>query len=103
MGISKKADMTEDKREDPQKDELASATLPMTRKRKRDATAASSKAEKPAMDLMAEEEAEITKPSPTKKKAVPKKAKDNEKRLRRFRDHAPGSYLEKLHRATTQR
>ena len=103
MGISKRADTTEEKREDLQKDELASASLPMTRKRKRDATAASSKAEKPIMDLMAEEEAELAKPSPRKKKATPKKAKDNEKRLRRFRDHAPASYLEKLHRATTQR
>ena len=103
MGISKKADMTKENRGDPQKDELASTSLPMTRKRKRDATEASSKAEKPVMDLMAEEEAEIAKSSPTKKKAIPKMAKDKEKRLRRFRDHAPASYLEKLHRATTQR
>ena len=95
--------MTKEKRGDQQKDELASASLPMTRKRKRDATAASSKAENPVMDLMAEEETKTAKPSPTKKKAIPKKAKDNEKRLRRFRDHAPASYLEKLHRATTQR
>lgn len=102
--------MTEEKREDPKKDQLVSASGPMTRKRKRDATAAPSKAEKPVIDLMAEDEAlmaedeaEMAKPSPTKKKASPQKAKDNERRLRRFRDHAPASYLEKLHRATTQR
>ena len=103
MGISKKVVKNEEKREDPEKDELASASGPTTRKRKRDATAAPSKAEKPVGDLMAEEEAESAKPSPTKKKATPQKAKDKEKRLRRFRDHAPASYLEKLHRATTQR
>ena len=103
MGVSKKADTIEEKREDPEKDELASASVPMTRKRKRNATAAPSKAEKPVMGPMAEEEAETAKPSPTKKKAASQKAKDEEKRLRRFRDHAPASYLEKLHRATTQR
>ena len=103
MGISKRVGMTEEKREDPKKDELVSASGPMTRKRKRDATAAPSKAEKPVIDLMAEENAEMVKPSATKKEATPRKAKDNEKRLRRFRDHAPASYLEKLHRATTQR
>ncbi len=103
MGISKKKDTIEEKREDPEKEGLASASLPRTRKRKRNATAAPSKAAKSVTDLMAEEEAESVKPSPTKKKATPHKAKDNEKRLRRFRDHAPASYLEKLHRATTQR
>ena len=103
MGISKKKDTIEEKREDPEKEESASASVPTTRKRKRNATAAPSKAEMPAMDLMAEEEAELVKPSPTKKKATPHEAKDKEKRLRRFRDHAPASYLEKLHRATTQR
>ena len=104
MGIPKKVDTIEEKREDPEKDELATTSGPTTRKRKRNATAAPSKAEKPVMDLMAEEEAESAKPSPTKKKKVPPaEVKDNEKRLRRFRDHAPGSYMEKLHRATTQR
>ena len=106
MGISKKEDASEQKIEDPDKDELASASGPMTRKRKRDATATPSKAQQPVVDLMAEEEAEIAKPSEKKaspKKASPKKAKDDEKRLKRFRDHAPGLYLEKLHRATTQR
>ena len=103
MGISKRTDVNEEKRKDPEEDELASASVPTTRKRKRNATAAPSKTEKPAMDLMAEEEAELAKPSSTKKKATPQKAKDNEKRLRRFRQHAPASYLEKLHRATTQR
>ena len=103
MGISKKLDTSEQKREDSEKDELTSASEPTTRKRKRDATAAPSKAEKPVIDLTEEEEAESAKPSPKKKKASPQKAKDTEKRLKRFRDHAPGSYLEKLHRATTQR
>ena len=103
MGISKKVDASEQKREDPEKDGLASASGPMTRKRKRDATATPSKAKKPVVDLMAEEETEMAQPSPKKKKASPQKAKVEEKRLKRFRDHAPGSYLEKLHRATTQR
>ena len=103
MGISKKADASEQKREDPEKDELTSASGPMTRKRKRDATATPSKAQKPVVDSMAEEEAKMANPSPKKKKASLQKAKDDEKRLRRFRDHAPGSYLERLHRATTQR
>ena len=37
------------------------------------------------------------------KKRSPKKSKEEEKRLRRYRSHAPSSYLEKLSRATTQR
>ena len=110
MGISKKTGMAEEKREDPKKDELVSTSGPMTRKRKRDTTAAPSKVEKPVTEVMVEEEAEPAKASPTKKAETsptkmktPRKAKDEEKRLRRFRDHAPASYLEKLHRATTQR
>lgn len=110
--------MTEEGREDPKKDELVSASGPMTRKRKRDATAAPRKVEKPVTEVMVKEEAEPAKASSTKKakaplmkkaetsptkKTTPRKAKDEEKRLRRFRDHAPASYLEKLHRATTQR
>ena len=115
MGISKKLGKAGGKREDPKKDELVSTSRPITRKRKRDATAAPSNVEKPVTEVMVEEEAEpvnasptkMAKTSPTKKaETAPtkkRKAKDEEKRLRRFRDHAPASYLEKLHRATTQR
>ena len=103
MGISQKVNASEQNIEGLEKDELASASGPMTRKRKRDATATPSKAQQPVVDLMAEEETEMAKPSPKKKKAGPQKAKIEAKRLKRFRDHAPGSYLEKLHRATTQR
>ena len=110
MGISKRIGMTEEEREDPKKDELVPVSGPMTRKRKRDATAAPSKVEQPVTEVMVEEEEEPAKAPSTKKaetsptkKTTPQKAKDKEKRLRRFRDHAPASYLEKLHRATTQR
>lgn len=41
--------------------------------------------------------------SPSKKKKATTKKPDEEKRLKRFRSKAPSSYLEKLHRATTQR
>ncbi len=41
--------------------------------------------------------------SPRKKRRASPKKEDEEKRLRRFRAKAPDSYLEKLHRATTQR
>lgn len=110
--------MAEEQSKDLKKDELVSTSGPMTRKRKRDATAAPSKVEKAVMEVMVEKEAELANASPTKKasvsptnkveisptkKSTPRKAKDEEKRLRRFRDHAPASYLEKLHRATTQR
>ena len=115
MGISEKEGTAEGKGEHQKKDESVSTSGPMTRKRKRDATAAPSKEENSVTEGVVEEETEPAKASPTKmaKTSLTKKAetaptkkrnaKDEEKRLRRFRDHAPASYLEKLHRATTQR
>lgn len=75
-----------------------------TGKRKRTGTATPSKAKGKAVDPTFRDEADLeVLSSKTKKRASPKKAKDKEKRLRRFRQHAPASYLEKLQRATTQR
>ena len=71
-----------------------------SKKRKRAATMTPSKAKDNANDAQDQELA-----SPSKKKtkpATPKKAKE-EKRLKRFRQHAPSTHIEKLHRATTQR
>ena len=71
---------------------------------KKKARAPSSKGREQAIYAAADEEAEVqSPPSKGKKRASPRKAKDEEKRLRRFRQHAPSAYLEKLHRATTQR
>jgi hypothetical protein len=74
------------------------------KKRKRTATATPAKGKGKLVDHTFGDEAEVQSPSSKKKnRASPKKHKDEEKRLRRFRQHAPGSYLEKLQRATTQR
>ncbi|MCJ1279736.1 hypothetical protein MMC21_007560 [Puttea exsequens] len=77
---------------------------PPTKKRKGNVTTKSTTPKKQVIDLTAADDVS-TQASPSKKgkKATSKKAKDEEKRLRRFRDNAPSSYLEKLHRATTQR
>lgn len=66
--------------------------------------AATPKRKGPVMDPTQEDDTQVHSP-PTKKKkgASSRKAKDEEKRLRRFRPHAPSSYLERLNRATTQR
>ena len=70
-------------------------------KRKRNAT---TKDPAPASALADEAEVDTGYLSPSKpKKRSSGKVKDEEKRLRRYRSHAPGSYLEKLERATTQR
>ena len=75
---------------------------PSNKKRKRTATSTPSKV---LVDLTSDHDAgDLMSPSKKKKKnATPKKGKDEEKRLRRFRSHAPSTYSEKLHRATTQR
>ncbi len=57
---------------------------------------------KAVVDHVNDDEAQAVS-SPPKKKRVNLQKKDEEKRLRRFRQKAPGSYLDKLHRATTQR
>lgn len=57
---------------------------------------------KALVDLTNDDDAQASSSPSKKKKATPRK-KDEEKRLRRFRQKAPGSFLEKLHRATTQR
>ncbi|KAL9102586.1 MAG: hypothetical protein Q9163_002266 [Psora crenata] len=76
--------------EDPKQESL-------TRKRKRTTTCTPSKLRTPTAHLGCS--------TPGKKKKILSsgKVKPKEKRLKRFRNHAPGSYLEKLHRATTQR
>ena len=79
----------------------ASKPVATLKKRKRTATPTPSK----IIDLTEEYDGQENS-SPIKKKkkpSTPKKAKDQEKRLRRFRSHAPSTYLDKLHRATTQR
>ena len=74
----------------------------VTKKRKRMATSTPTKQVINLDD--GEDDQEIFSPSKKKKKmATPKKANDEEKRLRRYRQKAPASYLEKLNRATTQR
>ncbi|KAL2041184.1 hypothetical protein N7G274_006128 [Stereocaulon virgatum] len=71
---------------------------------KKKARASSSKGRGKASNNAADEDAQVQSPSSKEKKGTsPRKAKDDEKRLRRFRQHAPSAYLEKLHRATTQR
>ena len=56
------------------------------------------------VDLTQEDETQTYYPLGKKMKgASSHKAKDEEKRLRRFRPHPPQSYLERLNRATTQR
>ncbi|KAL9125330.1 MAG: hypothetical protein Q9217_005450 [Psora testacea] len=74
-----------------------------TGKRKRTATSTPSKTKTPTTDPTEEADIEYPSPSKKKKKASPEKGTSEEKRLKRFRDHAPHSYLEKLYRATTQR
>jgi len=74
---------------------------PNSKKRKRTATSTPSKT---AIDLTNDYDGQDSPTSSKKKKAAtPRKSKDEEKRLRRFRQKAPSTYLEKLHRATTQR
>lgn len=57
---------------------------------------------KAVVDHANDNDAQSVSSPPKKKRATPRKA-DEEKRLKRFRQKPPGSYLEKLHRATTQR
>lgn len=56
------------------------------------------------MDLTQKDESQAHSPPAKKIKcASTRKAKDEEKRLKRFRPQPPSSYLERLNRATTQR
>ena len=81
-------------------DEAACFDSSASKKRKM----ATPKSKGPVVDLTQQDETQINSP-PTKKKkgASSRKKIDGEKRLRRFRPHAPSSYLERLNRATTQR
>lgn len=81
---------------DPPKEKRARATRATSRKGKEKGK---------VIDLTAEDDAQVKSPPSKKKKkgASPREVKDEEKRLRRFRQYAPSSYLEKLNRATTQR
>lgn len=82
----------------------APRTKPSVSKKRKLAATSTPKSKGPAVDLAQEDEAQAHSPPAKKKKgATPRKAKDEEKRLRRFRAHAPSSYLERLNRATTQR
>lgn len=77
--------------------------LTASKKRKMAATATPN-SKGVAMDLTLEDEPQAHSPPAKKKKGTSsRRAKDEEKRLRRFRSHAPSSYLERLNRATTQR
>ena len=84
-------------------DEAACFDSSASKKRKMAATS-TPKSKGPVVDLTRQDETQINSP-PTKKKkgASSRKKIDGEKRLRRFRPHAPSSYLERLNRATTQR
>ncbi len=77
---------------------------PMVSKKRKIAAASTPKSKGAVVDLTQQDETE-TYFSPTKKKKIAssRKGKDEEKRLRRFRTHAPSSYRERLSRATTQR
>ena len=67
-------------------------------------TTAAKRKRKMVVDLTFDDEAELEPQSPKKKaQASKKKPDDGEKRLKRYRQHASASYLEKLNRATTQR
>lgn len=73
-------------------------------KKRKMAAKFTSKSDGPIMDLTQEDDTQAHSPPAKKKKGVSsRKAKEEEKRLRRFRAHAPSSYLERLNRATTQR
>lgn len=74
-----------------------------TPSRKRPRTPAASISKTAVVDLTNEEDEAITRSLKKRKTASPSKAKNEEKRLRVFRKHAPQSYLEKLSRAQSQR
>lgn len=86
--------------EDPQVPAEPSVSSPVkqrVRKRRRTATKGQ------ITDLTAEDDSQPISPKEKKTKgSSPSKTKE-EKRLKRFRHQAPATYLERLHRATTQR
>ena len=79
-------------------EEDTTAKSQSTGKRKRATPSTPRKPKGHTVDLTEE-----TTPSGKKSKTTPQKSPEKEKRLKRYRDHAPGTYLEKLHRAVTQR
>ena len=84
-------------------DKATSSESIVSKKRKRAATS-TSQSRGPVVDLTQQDDSQYCYPPAKKKKASSsRKAKYEEKRLRRFRAHAPSSYLERLRRATTQR
>ena len=73
-------------------------------KKRKMAAISTSKSKEPFVDLNQQDEVQSYYPPGKKKKgASSRNGKGGEKRLRRFRPHAPSSYLERLNRATTQR
>lgn len=75
-----------------------------TSKKRRMAATSTPKSKGPVMNPTQQDENEVQYPSAKKKKGIShRKAKGEEKRLRRFRGYPPSSYLERLNRATTQR
>ena len=77
---------------------------PAGSKKRKMAAKTTPKSKGPVVDLTQEDDTQVHSPPTKKKKGVSsRKAKDEEKRLKRFRAHAPLSYLERLNRATTQR
>ena len=76
-----------------------------TASKKRKIRAASpAKRKEPSPDLTSEDAFQTQSPPAKKKKGASScNKKDEEKRSRRFRQHPPSSYLERLERATTQR
>ena len=96
--------MIEDKEYATEAERSPTRSEPPTKKRKRNATVTPRKGKGKVPELTAIDDAQIqSPPSKRKEAASPRKTKDEEKRLRRFRQHAPSSYVEKLNRATTQR
>ena len=83
---------------------MAACSDSHTSKKRRMAATSTPKNKGPVMNLTQHDENEVQYPPVKKKKGVSlRKAKDEEKRLRRFRGHPPSSYLERLNRAISQR
>ncbi|KAL9073231.1 MAG: hypothetical protein Q9161_003063, partial [Pseudevernia consocians] len=81
----------------------AACSEPTASKKRKMAATSTPKTKGPVVDLTQEDETQAPSPPAKKNKgASSRKPKDEEKRLRRFRAHAPSSYLERLNRATTQ-
>ena len=82
----------------------AACSDPHISKKREMAATSTPKSKGLVMDPTQLDENQVQYPPAKKKKGIsPRKAKDEEKRLRRFRGQAPSSYLERQNRATTQR